>query len=226
MSEKRSHPNSASLIPSRSSIGTPSSRTRRWAAPALARMASSYGLFTARSAEGLRIQGSDLLAGEVLAKARQQGHRDHLGIDVDDRPLARHQGRRVTKALHRPDIRKQGLGTGPLVAAADTEHGPAVAGDQQHAVLHRAGEVVLVDPAEDRGQFPIRVLRVHARTEALHPVRELCERDFGLGHTALHFAHDWIMDGCGRGARAARASWPGVTPNWRLYSRLNWGALS
>ena len=47
------------------------------------------------------------------------------------------------------------------------------AGNQQYAILHRAGEIVLVDPAKERGQFPIRVLRIHPRPETLHPVRQL-----------------------------------------------------
>ena len=111
----------------------------------------------------------------MLSESLDQRERDQFGFEVNDLPrrCRRHGGRRVAKTFHRADVGEERFVAGPLETPAHPEHGLAVAGNQQHAVLHRAGEIVLVDPAKERGQFPIRVLRIHPRPEALHPVRQL-----------------------------------------------------
>jgi len=99
---------------------------------------------------GCGVERGHVAAQEVFPETLHERERRELGFEMD-RPPARRAGRkRVAVALHRADVGEERLGAGALVAAPYPQHRLAAARHQQESVLHRAGEVVLVDPAEQR----------------------------------------------------------------------------
>jgi hypothetical protein len=136
--------------------------------------------------EHLPVEAVHVPEREVLPEALVDRDRHLLGLEVDRRGDPRHARRGVPVTPHGPDLREERLVLRPLVAPPDPEAGLAVAGDEQHAVLHGAREVEEVDLAEDGGELPPGVRGIHQAPEPLEPVRELARRDF-----RLHAIRSW-----------------------------------
>lgn len=112
---------------------------------------------------------------------------------------------------------------GSFKASPDLEHGFAAAGHEQGGVLHAAGEVVLVDFAQERGQFPMRVRRIHPGAELLHAGGQLG----GWGFSS-HTSAGVIMRTCWgrqrkmRWGKAENRDWPGLDSVRQIGHKKAW----
>ena len=122
----------------------------------------------------------------MFAKTLHETKRHHVRLDVNGLGNPAQALGRIAEAVHRPDGGQQGFGAGALEAAPHPEHRLAAARNEQHPVLHRAGEIVLVHPAQDRGQRPRRLFCIHARLEAAQPVRQ-----FRMWNLFCHIVPAW-----------------------------------
>lgn len=111
----------------------------------------------------------------MLSESLHQAEGDQVGFEVDGPPPGAdgHGLGCVAEAPHGADVRKERLGAGAFEAPAHPEHRVAVARHQQQSILHGAGEVVLVDSAQEGGQSPGGLGGVHPCPESLHPVGQL-----------------------------------------------------
>jgi hypothetical protein len=75
---------------------------------------------------------------------------------------------------------------GPFVTATHPQHGFSLAGNKQQTVRHGTGEIIKIDFAEYRYNLPIRVGRVHAGAETIHPGLQFHQRHLYIHRLESH----------------------------------------
>jgi hypothetical protein len=114
----------------------------------------------------------------VFVEALVNRQRHALGFEMDGVGKRAHGGGRVAKTGHRPDVAELRLVQGALQAAPHPVDGGAVAGDEKHGILHGAGEIELVDLAEDRQHPPLGTVVVEAGAQRVQAPFQFGAGDF------------------------------------------------
>ena len=114
----------------------------------------------------------------MLLQAPEECQRHLLGLEIYGLRNRCHGRRCIAVTPHLQDSREQRFVLCPLETPPHPEAGLAVPGNEQHTVLHRAGEVVQVELGKNYCNFPVRMPGVHQVPETVKTVGEFAERDF------------------------------------------------